>query len=284
MNPMNTRLHALTFCLIIIRMLTFAETTDVVVNAQCNIYGAGHSVPPAGIVGGPGILPAQVPLDLSGVGAVEFDLVRGVVDFNLGGTIDNDGNQPSVFDRDTVAYGGVSGILSPTRSFFLTGIFLTDAEPVDPAPPRLEFYSYDFSILAPEIAQLFFIGDGRGPAGAKQRFIIPTGATRLFLGFVDNGDDKLPGWYNDNSGYFDVLLSTVSTTNLTEFSIDIHKAIAVSVETEPGVTYQFQRSFDLSSWIDLGSPVEGDGLAKYGFELFGGNTQRFYRAVGNTNN
>jgi hypothetical protein len=92
------------------------------------------------------------------------------------------------------------------RHRLLVGVFLTDAEPVDPAPTRLDFTdNEDFDLLAPEIAQTFLIGDGVG-----RRYQAPIGATRLFLGFVERMFYKgLPGWYANNSGE---LQATVNVT------------------------------------------------------------------------
>jgi hypothetical protein len=84
---------------------------------------------------------------------------------------------------------------------FLVGVFLTDNPPSTSPPDRLDFTKGErFKALAPEIAQTFFIGDGR-----DRTFHVPQGATRLFLGFADaysgghfyQGD---PGFYGNNGG------------------------------------------------------------------------------------
>ena len=90
---------------------------------------------------------------------------------------------------------------------YLVGVFLTDAEPSDPAPPRLDFSStalgHDFATLAPAIGQTFFIGDGKTAGALTQDFTVPAGATRLFLGLADAyGFADEPGTYYDNSGSF----------------------------------------------------------------------------------
>jgi hypothetical protein len=57
---------------------------------------------------------------------------------------------------------------------------------------------------SPRLAQLFFIGDGRATR-RLQRFEIPAGATRLYLGLADAfGFRGPPGNYDDNTGAFDV--------------------------------------------------------------------------------
>ena len=90
---------------------------------------------------------------------------------------------------------------------FLAGVFLDDQEPVDPAPPRLDFsagaLTDDFAKLGPALNQTFFIGDGQA-LGMPQVFRAPEGATRLYLGFADAWDFgdpfAAPGYYGDNGG------------------------------------------------------------------------------------
>ena len=99
-----------------------------------------------------------------------------------------------------------------TTDFYgaLVGIFLEDA------PPPLRFYvsnnteggtATDFSVLAPEIGEVFFIGDGLTGTGtgAVQAFIVPATATHLYLGYVD-GTDGIPQEYTGNAGGLRVIL------------------------------------------------------------------------------
>ena len=85
---------------------------------------------------------------------------------------------------------------------YLVGVFLDNTEPSDPAPAPLDVTSADnTAVFAPVLRQVFFIGDGLTATGVVQRFDVPAGATRLFLGFADAftflGN---PGFYNDNAG------------------------------------------------------------------------------------
>lgn len=101
------------------------------------------------------------------------------------------------------------GISAPKRVRVnaLVGLFLSDDSPTGgPTPAQLDFaYLLDFASLAPGLGQIFYIGDGltsyagsAGPAGVRQDFTVPTGATRLFLATSDGF-----GWFN-NSGSFNV--------------------------------------------------------------------------------
>lgn len=87
---------------------------------------------------------------------------------------------------------------------FLVGVFVSDDEPADPAPERLDFTGEEtFEELAPEIGQTFLIGDGQG-----RRFLVPAGATRLFLGFADAFlYEGAPGWYGNNAGWLEATVA-----------------------------------------------------------------------------
>jgi hypothetical protein len=96
----------------------------------------------------------------------------------------------------------------------LTGVFLTDTLPTAP-PSTLRFYisnsseggiQTDFTVLDPEIGQVFFIGDGLTGTGSGklQTFIVPAKATHLYLGYVDSCGGDVPSCYSDNAGSLNV--------------------------------------------------------------------------------
>jgi hypothetical protein len=80
----------------------------------------------------------------------------------------------------------------------LLGVFLDDTQPNVSAAPDPFAYLPDAATVAPGLKQPFFIGDGLTLSGGVQQFIVPAGATRLFLGTADGY-----GWYN-NVGSFSV--------------------------------------------------------------------------------
>jgi hypothetical protein len=172
------------------------------VPGQANIYGAGREAPPAPGSGGGGVLPPVFPLPSGTSRVVTFPSVTGRVNPIAGGP-DNDPNGDLIGATNVKSLQGISGIVAPTNGMFLAGVFLTDAEPTSPAPPRLIFtYSSNEAEfdLAPEIGQVFFIGDGRG-----RTYAAPDEATRLFLGFADAfGYVGCPGWYGNNAGEAEV--------------------------------------------------------------------------------
>jgi hypothetical protein len=95
------------------------------------------------------------------------------------------------------AENGISDIVAPHNA--LVGVFLADAEPhLSLAPSGLDFITMgiDFVTLAPELKQVFFIGDGMTTGGVQQQFLAPLGASRLFLGTMDGYE-----WTNNLGSY-----------------------------------------------------------------------------------
>jgi hypothetical protein len=190
-----------------------ASSLTLIVDAQANIFGAGHAAPPPPASGGAGLLPPSMSFGPGQFQILQFTLVAGQVTCcgDLGGLGNGpDGGIHASGTTDILSVGGIAGIVNDSRTMFMVGVFLGPDEPADPAPARLDFGStgvgMSFPALAPEIAQVFFIGDGvTGPGtGDQQVFYIPAAATRLFLGFADavqfgNPQDP-PGSYEDNLG------------------------------------------------------------------------------------
>jgi hypothetical protein len=114
--------------------------------------------------------------------------------------------------KDVTAVGGISGYVGPGGA--LVGVFLDDQPPLTDPPDALDFspqgLGIDFAGLAPELGQVFFIGDGlRGTGtGSRQHYTVPDGATRLFFGTLDGSGvaHSTPGYYVDNDGQFDLVV------------------------------------------------------------------------------
>jgi bla regulator protein BlaR1 len=183
------------------------RTETIIVPSTANIHGAGHRVLPAPAGGGGGTPPLCIVLSPSRAnGSLTFGSIVGQVtgDHNHFRHNGPDGGRAGSGHTDISAINGLSGIKHGGANHFLLGVFLTADEPKDPAPETLDFTgSTSFSDLHPKIGQLFFIGDGLTASGTglPQRFHLPAGATRLFLGFADAwAAEGLPGWYDDNAG------------------------------------------------------------------------------------
>lgn len=135
---------------------------------------------------------------------LQFTPVTGVVD-NCGGSCSR-GGADGAEQWTNGAENGISGLTAPLNS--LVGVFLGPARPdTSAAPDDLAFdrTSFSFTRLAPALKQVFFIGDGLSGtgSGAVQSFLVPDGATRLYLATHDGY-----GWAN-NSGSFSVTVSAV---------------------------------------------------------------------------
>ncbi|HMW47430.1 MAG TPA: hypothetical protein PK011_10105 [Marinagarivorans sp.] len=157
--------------------------------------------------------PAQAPImiDLSQLGAGNF------LTFTALGATDNGGGLTFGPDGDDSgwviehAYGAENGIASSSLPFLsLTGVFLDDSQPdasATPTPLDYNSLTTSFTSFAAQLKQPFFIGDGLSGngTGAIQHFLIPTHATRLYLGTADGY-----GW-NNNGGLLMVSVSAVPT-------------------------------------------------------------------------
>lgn len=102
------------------------------------------------------------------------------------------------------ALNSISGINAPANA--LIGVFLNDQPNSGAAPAPLDFSAtggVSFATLSPLLNQVFFIGDGLTGtgSGSVQKFKVPAGASRLFLGTMDGS-----GWYN-NVGSFSAVVN-----------------------------------------------------------------------------
>ena len=194
-----------------------------IIPATANIYGAGHTEAPGPGGGGAGVLPTG--FDLKSMRGEEpaGNFIQFAV---VSGEVSGQGKDPANFGEadgspngstDVDNYGGLSGIGQDKRTMFLVGVFLGPDEPTGKGPIGLDFSKADqFDMIAPEIGQTFWVGDGfytdenEGDGGRpgprtiyQQSFVIPEGATRFFLGFAQAGPDGnglLPGGFDDNFG------------------------------------------------------------------------------------
>jgi Flp pilus assembly protein TadG len=92
---------------------------------------------------------------------------------------------------------GIGNVTAPIAA--VIGVFLDNSQPdSSAAPSALDFStsaSRDFVSLSPQLKQPFFIGDGlRADGVTLQGFVVPPGATRLYIGIMD-----FQQW-SDNSG------------------------------------------------------------------------------------
>jgi Flp pilus assembly protein TadG len=84
---------------------------------------------------------------------------------------------------------GIADAMVPLTA--VVGVFLDDSRPdLTPAPENLDFStpaSRNFDKLQPKLKQIFFIGDGlNNDKNVRQQFIVPQGATRLYIATWDH--------------------------------------------------------------------------------------------------
>jgi hypothetical protein len=94
---------------------------------------------------------------------------------------------------------GKSGLIAPINA--LVGVFLPELMSGNTLPATLSFEidaSRNFHKLAPDLGQMFFVGDGRTDDGNVQVFDVPSGTARLWLGVHDAFE------WNDNDGSYRV--------------------------------------------------------------------------------
>ena len=142
--------------------------------------------------------------------ALAFDSIDGKADHKKSDTWYGPDGDTSKMANNRWAYGrdnggrgghefGKSDIRVPYNA--VVGVFLTDDVPSDAdVPPDLDFWtdpkSREFTSLSPKVAQVFYIGDGVNKDGVTQRFVVPPGATRLFIGISDGYE-----WANNQGGH-----------------------------------------------------------------------------------
>lgn len=189
-------------------VLELGKPATAIVDGRADIFSANLAAPDAGRGGR---LPARITLVPAG-GYITFSAVKGKVGCaGDGEQAGPDGGTCAGGDTDILAANGIAGIVDHQHTQFLVGVFLGNTNPARPAA-RLDFSDAargnSFAELSPLVGQTFFIGDGTTPSGLPQRFVIPPGATRLYLGFADAFSFQgPPGAYGDNTGGLSVTLT-----------------------------------------------------------------------------
>ena len=205
-----------TYCLTLMSTLTFAsQAAQIAIPGVADIYGAGH----ANTAGTGGSLPPEFDFTAGSGLILTVTNVTGSVTLDLANKPFNDADGGSSYTMTAItSYGGISGISHDSRTMFLVGVFLDATEPVDPAPASLSYTAATTGGLtySPLLRQTFFIGDGLTGTGSGsiQQFIVPAGASRLFLGFADGFSNGTisgpPSFYGDNSGTLSAYVQVAS--------------------------------------------------------------------------
>lgn len=158
--------------------------------------------------------PVQVPtaIPITPGTAMTFDGINGGAnnDYTFTTRYTADGDTTNLATNTDGNEHGIANMTAPINC--LLGVYLNDSVPGSSSPPANLDFSTDsernFTSLSPQLNQIFFIGDGRNDAGDVQQFVVPSGATRLFIGTWDDYE------WNNNIGSFNLTVhapGTVST-------------------------------------------------------------------------
>lgn len=185
------------------------------VSAKANIFDAGLGAATQG-----GVLPPVI--DTAGLDGqvVTFPQIVGMISTNA--TVSGpDGSHVAGQSTDLNGVGTISGYKNLNNTPAIVGVFLGASLPAQ-RPATLDFsraaLGEDFPALAPALGQVFFIGDGyESASGGQQKFVVPAGATRLFIGMTDGTNNGVlyhgdPNTYGDNTGSVTVRASIAPAT------------------------------------------------------------------------
>jgi len=169
-------------------------------DARADLYSASR---PVAEHSRGGVLPAKLTLAAGG-GYIVVSGVRGRIGCLFNSAYGGDGGNCVSHMTELTSADAVSGIRSP-RTLFVAGVFLPDQP--GPAPVGLDYTLSNLGLsretYQPQLGQSFFIGDGLTgtETGLQQRFIVPEGATTLYIGFADGSEfHGVPSHYDDNTG------------------------------------------------------------------------------------
>jgi Flp pilus assembly protein TadG len=184
--------------------------------ASASVVNPHNSPDYAGTASNPRQSPLLVKLKVAEGQTLTFDSITGTArhDPNLA-YFDPDGEMSDIGHNNVTKSGsnsytskmfnenGIADMVGPINA--LVGVFLTDDPPTKgDVPDNLDFRKAedrDFDNLKPLTKQIFWIGDGENSKGNKQEFIVPKGATRLFLATWDFYE------WNNNHGFRDVRIN-----------------------------------------------------------------------------
>ncbi|HKU39941.1 MAG TPA: VWA domain-containing protein [Polyangiales bacterium] len=183
--------------------LTLGKQASLMLDARSDVYSGPEGA--ANAKRG-GFMPSIVTL-ASGGGYVTFGDIHGRIGCSRTAAWGPDGGGCAGGITDLEDTETMSGIVHRQRTLFVAGVFAGAPAQGTAPPPRLDFsdaaLGSSFPKLEPKLGQMFFIGDGLMGTGdgSPQHFIIPEGATTLYLGFADGWDFRgTPGYYADNKG------------------------------------------------------------------------------------
>jgi hypothetical protein len=161
----------------------------VAVSGAVSIFQAGKVTPiDFGGGGGAGLVPVEFPLSPGTNRVLRVLDSAGAVAFSSTG----DAITPDGVDFADISWGNWGGLAGPDlrRMGQTLAVFLDGSLPVA-IPETFGCGPNDGAFGAPEIGQIFCLGDGLSSVNEAQTFFVPDGATRLFLGFAERLSSQL---------------------------------------------------------------------------------------------
>jgi len=172
---------------------------------------------------------------------------------------------------------GLSRLVAPNGS--LVGVFLGSGSPVPdpvPRPPELDFRGglRELDVLEPLLQQPFLVGGGRTTTGLVRSYVVPQGATRLFLAVNDHS-----GCSSANTGSFAVTVITLTPEEVRVFnpiwSGDTFSASFVS-KNDRSYGLEYKNALSNAAWTKLPLRTGRSGVTTLRDFPLSGN-QRLYR-------
>jgi PEP-CTERM motif len=208
--PVSLLLSAVAASSVAISPMAFADTVSVAATDVIYCPGGGSCLNTGDRQTAP------IAINVTGVTSLTFS-VSGMITLNNGTLNDADGNGAATGSSSNTGYSPYSGISAPNAGY-LVGLF---TEPGDTTTPTALNYnsggnaSESATTISADVNQTFFIGDGLtgDGTGTTQTFIVPVGATELYLGISDAGGyNGTPGSYGDNYDDFTVTYNEIGST------------------------------------------------------------------------
>ncbi|MBI4903339.1 MAG: hypothetical protein HY820_06880 [Acidobacteria bacterium] len=128
------------------------------------------------------------------------------------------------------SFGNGIGYIQAPRSS-LIGVFLSDSILSSSTPPDVNYLrgAQELEVLRPLLQQPFFIGAGKTVGGSVRTVVVPSGATRLFLGITDS----TVGSY---SGSFTVTVSALAVTAIPGNPARVYGVMQLGLAGQPDGT------------------------------------------------
>ncbi len=241
---------------VVVVLLLFSQISraqiSITVPSKANIFLAGM---PAGTKSAgndiaPNESPYLVPVRLSSGQWLEFSNLTGTVSFDPpGAAYGPEGKLNEVVGHSGGAENGKSAVYAPIDG--LIGVFLDDTIPSGVVPPTLSFSTSgarNYRALRPALRQIFYIGDGHNDFGIQQRILVPTGATRLYLGPMDGYS------WNNNIGSFTGQMKIIPKSVVMDLNGDNLNDLLLQNSVTGTVDY----------WLLNGSTITAAGIVSNG--------------------